>query len=115
MEHDWAPSSLGHGEAMCRRCFGTNRELAALGELAECHAPVPTPTPANTDDDEDHLADCADDDEADEDFDDDSECMLRPDGQCGAAGSEWCDFECPNRNSELFAGSAAYNRKHGIR
>lgn len=30
-------------------------------------------------------------DEDDFDFD----CHMRPDGQCGAAGSEMCDFECP--------------------
>lgn len=23
------------------------------------------------------------------------DCHMRPDGQCGAAGSEMCDFECP--------------------
>jgi hypothetical protein len=51
------------------------------------------------------------DDDPDE-FDDD-ECMLMHDGQCMAAGSEWCDFECPWRDSELFAGSAAWNKKHG--
>lgn len=28
---------------MCRRCFGTNRELAALGMLDECDAPAPAP------------------------------------------------------------------------
>ena len=28
----------------------------------------------------------------DDDFD---ECHMGPDGLCGAAGSEWCDFECP--------------------
>lgn len=50
------------------------------------------------------------DDEDGDDFD----CHLRPDGQCGAAGSEMCDFECPNRDSELFAGSAAWCRKHGV-
>lgn len=46
--------------------------------------------------------------EDDEDeFDPADECMLMPDGQCMAAGSEWCDFECPYRDSELFAGSRA--------
>lgn len=47
-----------------------------------------------------------------DDFDPADECMLRPDGQCGAAGSEWCDFECPYRDSELFAGSEAWSKKH---
>lgn len=41
MEHDWTPSTLGHGETMCRRCYGTNRELAALGELDHCTAASP--------------------------------------------------------------------------
>jgi len=50
-----------------------------------------------------------------EDGDDDFDCHLRPDGQCGAAGSEMCDFECPNRHSELFVGSAAWRRKHGVK
>ena len=35
--------------------------------------------------------------EADEyDYDgEDFDCHMGPDGQCGAAGSEECDFECP--------------------
>lgn len=29
-------------------------------------------------------------------FDEDEfDCHMGPDGQCGAAGSEMCDFECP--------------------
>jgi hypothetical protein len=43
----------------------------------------------------------------------DADCMLMEDGQCMAAGSEWCDFECPNRMSEMFAGSPAWMRAHG--
>jgi hypothetical protein len=42
-----------------------------------------------------------DDDEALEGYDDLEEmlehamdCSLGPDGQCGKAGSEYCDFEC---------------------
>lgn len=43
---------------------------------------------------EDHLDDCMDDDC---DFEDEWEfdCHMGPDGLCGAAGSEDCDFECP--------------------
>lgn len=37
-QHDWIPSRLGHGETMCRRCFITNREAAALGEM---HCSIP--------------------------------------------------------------------------
>ena len=55
------------------------------------------------------------DDPPDWDEDCDFDCHLRPDGQCGWAGSEMCDFECPNRNSEFFAGSAAWCRKHGAK
>lgn len=57
-----------------------------------------------------------------EDFDDDLEddclsdweydCGLGDDGQCGHAGSEQCDFGCPMRDSEWFAGSKAWNKKH---
>lgn len=27
-------------------------------------------------------------------------CHMHQDGQCGAAGSEYCEFECPFRNME---------------
>jgi hypothetical protein len=36
---------------------------------------------------------CFDDERDDEG--DDFDCHMGPDGQCGAAGSEWCDWECP--------------------
>lgn len=46
-----------------------------------------------------------DDDYFDDDADDDDElweaemnCHMHADGQCGAAGSEYCDFECPFRD-----------------
>lgn len=53
-----------------------------------------------------------------DEFDDDSDCRdfdcgLRRDGQCSQAGTEHCDFECPNRNSDLFVGSVAWRQKHG--
>lgn len=38
--------------------------------------------------------------EADEDEDEgwgDLACSMGPDGQCGQAGSEWCEFNCPYR------------------
>ena len=41
-------------------------------------------------------------DEIDEDEDEMAEaemnCSMMPDGQCGQAGSEYCDFECPFRH-----------------
>lgn len=40
------------------------------------------------------------------------ECGLMADGQCAMAGTEHCDFTCPNRDSEDFCGSAAWNKKH---
>lgn len=56
MLHDWTDSKLGHGEAMCRRCFITNREAAALGCLTSCDVPPNAPAAnENRDaDDEDH-------------------------------------------------------------
>jgi hypothetical protein len=50
-----------------------------------------------------------------EDGDDDFDCHLGPDGQCGAAGSEMCDWECPMRNSDLFVGSRAWCKKHKVK
>lgn len=32
----------------------------------------------------------------DDDEFDDFDCQMGPDGFCGAAGSEWCEWECPN-------------------
>jgi hypothetical protein len=46
-------------------------------------------------DDDDHLADCVDLDEADDEEWALMACSMGRDGQCGQAGSEWCDFECP--------------------
>lgn len=42
MQHNWIPSTLGHGETMCSRCFVTNREAAALGITNVCDAPAPS-------------------------------------------------------------------------
>lgn len=50
-------------------------------------------------------------DEEDE-LDREHDCGLDGEGQCSLAGTEWCDFECPYRDSELFAGSEAWRRKH---
>lgn len=36
-----------------------------------------------------------DEDRLDDDADDFGDCMMGPDGYCGAAGSEYCDWECP--------------------
>ena len=57
----------------------------------------------------------SDDDNEYEDDGDDwmDECGLMHDGQCTMAGTEHCDFSCPNRDSEDFCGSAAWRRKHG--
>lgn len=59
--------------------------------------------------DEDHA-------DADEDFEDEwDNCGLGDDGQCSLAGSEHCDFSCANRDSELFAGSRAWCKKHKVK
>lgn len=42
--HDWIPSTLGHGESMCKRCCMTNREAMALRCFNDCSVP---PTRAN--------------------------------------------------------------------
>lgn len=38
-----------------------------------------------------------DDDDPDEDDEFEFDCHMYPDGNCGAAGSEDCEFECPYR------------------
>ena len=40
MKHDWIKSTLGHGDLMCRRCWVTNLEAAAIG-MVECDPPPP--------------------------------------------------------------------------
>lgn len=40
MNHDWVKSTLGHGDAMCSRCYITNREAAVLGKLNDCDVPL---------------------------------------------------------------------------
>ena len=35
-QHNWVPSTYGHGESMCTICGMTNREAAALRTLNEC-------------------------------------------------------------------------------
>ena len=109
MQHDWIPSTLGHGETMCRNCKITNREAAVLGQLNECDAPPPQA--ANQSPSPDHYDEYDDYDEEDE-LDREHECGLMDDGQCLLAGSEWCDFGCPNRDSEYFTGSRAWIAKH---
>lgn len=46
MQHDWIKSTLGHGNTMCRRCFVTDLEAAAIG-MTECDAPPPKAANAN--------------------------------------------------------------------
>ena len=46
MEHDWLPTTIGNGEKICRRCWNTNTQLAAAGQLLECTEPGrPVPPP----------------------------------------------------------------------
>lgn len=44
-------------------------------------------------------------DDAPDEFDPADECGLMSDGQCLLAGTEWCDFECPYRDSPNYAGN----------
>lgn len=39
-----------------------------------------------------------------EDEDEFFDCSMGPDGYCGEAGSEWCEFECPFRARQRSAG-----------
>ena len=66
---------------------------------------------------EDHLFD--DDDEERCDYCgsplDECACLdfaLGPDGQCAKAGSEECDWECPNSHGPLYCGSNAWHLRH---
>ena len=34
--------------------------------------------------------------EPEEDYEPEDDCGMLPDGSCTMAGSEWCDWECPN-------------------
>ncbi len=45
------------------------------------------------------------DDGSYEEDDPTDECGLMDDGQCMLAGTEWCDFECPFRDSPHYAGN----------
>lgn len=106
MQHDWIPSTLGHGETMCRRCFVTNREAAVLGIANECDVPPPEPKAANKNTQsirewtQDEIDEDMFRDDDDEDGDDGwSECGRWDNGrlsqQCRKAGSEECDWDCP--------------------
>lgn len=107
--------AVGVFDPVCaRHCTGCEGELhhwdyygdqTEAGEpLLGCkHCPALRPVP-----DDDDANDALDGEEAD-DFED--ECGLMRNGQCSQAGTEHCDFECPNRESELFCGSAAWHRK----
>ena len=101
MQHDWKPSTLGHGDVMCSRCFVTNLEAAALGISNTCDVPPPAPAAANEnaawpqDRIDEELSS-----EIDEGEDDESaECGRWNNGhltrQCRLAGTEWCDWDCP--------------------
>lgn len=60
---------------------------------------------------DDHMLQDDIDDEDQQDYFD-ADCGLMSNGQCSQAGTEHCDFCCPNRNSDLFVGSAAWRAKH---
>lgn len=99
----------------CTGCEGELHHWDYYGDQTEggepllgCkHCTALRPVPDNFD----HDGNDSLDGEESDDFEDD--CGLRHDGQCGMAGTEHCDFECPNRESELFCGSTAWRQKHG--
>jgi len=73
-----------------------------------------TPKPESQTPPDWYIDEIDDDNEYEDDGDDwMDECGLMDDGQCTMAGTEHCDFSCPNRDSEDFCGSAAWRRKHG--
>lgn len=86
------------------KCYECQRPFKAEAHHRTCPACV-----------EQFIADHTfDDDQYDEPYDAwEDDCGLAHDGQCGMAGTEHCDFECPNRDSELFCGSTAWRKKHG--
>ena len=52
------------------------------------------------------------DDEGRFDYELEFDCGLGPDGQCSMAGTEDCDWECPNSRGEFYAGSELWHKKH---
>lgn len=98
MQHDWIKSTLGHGNTMCRRCWVTDMEAAAIG-MAECDPPQPKA--ANTNLSQEQIDDELSDDDGDDLAGDDDEeafmnCGKYPGSNgCSLAGTEWCDWSCP--------------------
>lgn len=41
--HNWVPSKLGHGVAMCTVCKITMAECVAIGDLNDCTLPTENP------------------------------------------------------------------------
>lgn len=93
MQHTWIPSTLGHGETMCAKCFVTNREAVAIG-MVECDPPAPKAANENV---QDQSADdfLPDDDDGDEMAEAEMNCGKMRNGQCSLAGTEYCDWSCP--------------------
>lgn len=94
------------------RNFTDTRPLCTRCEITLAMPPSPFCSACLADEvadrDADHFNDALDGEE--DELEDD--CGLGRDGQCSMAGTEHCDFECPNRDSELFCGSTAWNKKH---
>ena len=44
-EHEWVPSTLGHGEMQCKHCLMTNREAWVLGTECSCNVACTLPAP----------------------------------------------------------------------
>lgn len=106
MQHDWVKSTLGHGNLMCTRCWTTDLEAMALGEMYHCSVPPP---PAANQNERTWTQEKIDDDVFRDTDEDDGpipgeECGRWRNGSlgqyCAKAGTEECDFECPYRDSE---------------
>lgn len=94
MQHDWIPSTLGHGNKMCRRCCVTDLEAAAIG-MNECEAPSPKAANENAQI-EDHLYEDDESDEDEDNWEDEANCGRYPGSRgCSLAGTEYCDWSCP--------------------
>lgn len=51
----------------------------------------------------------------DDDWDEDEplhDCGLLLNGQCMLAGTEECDWDCPNSHGPFYAGSEAWHKRH---
>jgi len=63
----------------------------------------------------DERDDCFFEDDSEDEDSWEDECGLGKGGYCSLAGTEHCDFVCPNRDSDMFRGSVAWRAKYSKR